>query len=78
MNNADQPAFPSMDMNQRAGIDRLELRYEGLTKRELIAAIIMGKSTPSNDALEVLNLTTTAIFCADALLQQLETTKPKP
>lgn len=35
------PAFPSMDMNQHMGIDRLELRYEGLTKREYFAAMAL-------------------------------------
>lgn len=30
----EQPAFPAMDMNSYQGIDRLELRHEGLSKRE--------------------------------------------
>lgn len=35
MKNGDKPAYPAMDMNSDYGIDRLELRYEGLTKREV-------------------------------------------
>lgn len=33
----DEPAFPSMDMNSHMGVDRLELRNPGLTKREYFA-----------------------------------------
>lgn len=35
--NGNAPAYPAMDMNSHMGIDRLELRYTGFTKRELFA-----------------------------------------
>lgn len=40
-NNAEQPAYPGLDTNNREGHLILELRYTGLTKRELIAAMAM-------------------------------------
>jgi len=35
--NPNDLAYPAMDMNSYQGIDRLELRHNGMTKRELMA-----------------------------------------
>lgn len=65
--NGTMPAYPAMDMNSHMGVDRLELRYAGLTKRELIAAMIAsGKSGDPKHIAEH------AIWVADELLKQLE------
>lgn len=84
MTTADQPAFPAMDMNQHQGVDRLELRHEGLTKREYFAAMAMqtlvtsqivadrdGRYDETNWK-EVVAMN--AIEFADELLRQLEAT----
>lgn len=42
MTDSKEPAFPAMDFNHREdGTGQLELRYNGLTKREYFAAMIM-------------------------------------
>lgn len=38
MKDTSKPAFPAMDMNQREGIDRMELRFEGMTLLEYYVA----------------------------------------
>lgn len=74
-NDYNQPAFPAMDMNQNMGIDRLELRYKGMTKRELIAAMAM-QGMLANGNLETwmdLNeIPKESLKRADELLKQLE------
>jgi len=77
MTNSEQSAFPAMDMNNNLGIDRLELRYEGLTKREYFAVMAMqgllsadakyGNRTDDRES-----LAKDAIAHADELLKQLE------
>jgi len=39
--NKDLPAFPAMDANYRDGVATLELRYDGLSKREYFTAMAM-------------------------------------
>lgn len=82
MNNADQPAFPGKEIS--------EYRYNftpGITKREYFAAMalqgLLSNPDYNRPSLREKMVTTpntakAAISYADALLQQLETTKPKP
>ena len=41
MTNGNEPAYPAMDTNVIEGHELLQLRYEGLTKREYFAALAM-------------------------------------
>lgn len=73
----DEPAFPSMDMNSHMGVDRLELRNPGLTKREYFAALAMQGLIGMYHRYEeggdgTINLCADAVGFADNLLKQLE------
>jgi len=79
--NGNRPAYPAMDMNSYLGVDRLELRYEGITKRELIAAMAM-QGILSNSSHGIENdvhedASDRAVRYADELLKQLESDKEK-
>lgn len=45
--NAKQPAFPMLDMNSVQGQAVLQLRYEGLTKREYFVGLIFASRMTS-------------------------------
>jgi hypothetical protein len=79
--NGSKPAYPSMDMNNHMGVDRLELRYEGLTKREAFAMAAMQAIIPSymNKPVSLDDIDSPQRLCAqwsikfaDELLKQLE------
>lgn len=75
MENGKKPAYPAMDMNSYHGIDRLELRHEGLTKREVFAMAAMQGilANPSwKDQGNTPWIAGVAIVYADELLKQLE------
>lgn len=54
MKNGDKPAYPAMDMNSHCGIDRMELRHEGLTKREVFCLNNAVPATGDHDLDEII------------------------
>lgn len=52
MENKDQPAYPALDTTSIGGQPALELKHEGLTKRELIAAMMQPE--PNNYTIETM------------------------
>lgn len=72
-NQSNMPAFPAMDMNSHQGIDRMELRYEGLTKREYFAGLAMQSLAAGwRFASHSERIAKDAVIIADALLEELE------
>lgn len=77
MTNGNEPAYPAMDFNHRGdGTGQLELRYNGMTKREFFAAMAMQgymahQYTPHQNPEEIAEY---ALKCADALITALTAT----
>lgn len=71
MDNSKQPAFPALDFN--AGPNVLELRYEGLSKREYYAALAMQGYIAAgvHGVPEPGSLADYSVKAADALLLEL-------
>lgn len=68
MSNADQPAYPTSSDTDPV--------CDGLTKRELIAAMAMqGLIAQTPVAVSATELARQAVICADALLVELSKTK---
>lgn len=66
-------AYPAMDLNSYAGVERMELRHNGLTKREYFAGLAM-QGILSGRSYYVLNDRTKAeyaIIMADLLIEEL-------
>jgi hypothetical protein len=74
MTHPNEPAFPAMDMNTYQGVDRLELRFEGLTKREYIAAQALKGLLSQQSTISYANpekIVSDALIYADTLIRQL-------
>ncbi len=71
---SEQPAYPSMDMNSHYGVDRLELRYEGLSKREYATIMIlqgMLAGRDDHDSPMESNFVEASIHLADELFDKI-------
>lgn len=75
MKNSEQPAYPTPDCE----VSGTALQYLGLTKREYFAAMAMQGYLASYGPAEHANgkhVAKIAVECADALLTELEKSKP--
>lgn len=72
--NPNDPINAALDTNYREGVPSLELRYEGLTKREYFAAIAMQghlSSMPSGVIDKPEYVAIKSVAYADALIAEL-------
>lgn len=75
MTNPNEPINAAMDNNNYQGVDRMELRYEGLTKREHMAIeftkAILSTGTALKPGTSNETICLTALSIADELIKQL-------
>jgi hypothetical protein len=73
MKNGDKPINPSIDIIKE-DFSSQTIKHNGLTKREYFAALAMQGLIARSEALGINApyITSTAVYCADALLAELD------